>query len=45
MKTIVKLSKKLMSDAELLKTRKRPGELAKKLEAKQKEQLCITKTC
>ena len=41
MKTIVKLSKMIMSDEELVVAKKiRPGKLAKKLE-KRKEKLCI----
>tara|TARA_R100000152_G_C6750477_1_gene174122 strand:- start:631 stop:765 length:135 start_codon:yes stop_codon:yes gene_type:complete len=41
MKTIVKLSKKIMSDEELaLAKNVRPGKLAKKLERKEKK-LCI----
>ena len=42
MKLIVKLSKKLMSDEELLTAELRPGTLAKKIEAKikEKEILC-----
>ena len=40
MKYIVKLSKKLMSDEELMTTKKlRPGKLAKKIEVKLKEEL------
>ena len=42
MKAIVKLSKKIMSDEELaLAKNVRPGKLAKKLELKKKEKLCI----
>ena len=44
MKTIVKLSKKIMSDEELaLAKNVRPGKLAKKLELKRKERLCMSK--
>jgi len=42
MKTIVKLSKKIMSDEELaLAKNVRPGKLAKKLERKEKK-ICTT---
>ena len=44
MKTIVKLSKKIMSDEELALAKNiRPGKLAKKLELKRKEKLCMSK--
>ena len=44
MKTIVKLSKLIMSDEELAHAKKiRPGKLAKKLEQKKKEkELCMS---
>ena len=44
MKYIVKLSKKLMSDEELMTTKVRHGKLAKKIDAKikEKEELLCT---